>query len=191
MDFDDCDYSCQQVPSRSRDEKVLMKNRDMIEKTRLAARHENFERHQIVDNIIKPIDESSLAVDDVERFNRDYTQDQKKTKEFEYQRTWARAAHRHQQQVDYEKSIELRREEEKAAAEKIARAVQDHDFNRESTFYDPVTNVVPDETTEKGATQKTLDTRHEFMREARARRIQHNANSTQYDPITGELRSFW
>ena len=52
MDFDDCDYSCQQVPSRSRNEKVLMKDRDQIEKTRLAARHECFEHYSIVDDII-------------------------------------------------------------------------------------------------------------------------------------------
>ncbi|KAK8900628.1 hypothetical protein M9Y10_002957 [Tritrichomonas musculus] len=191
MDFDDCDYSCQQVPSRSRNEKVLMKDRDQIEKTRLAARHECFEHHVIVDNIIKPEQNSSLSIDDVDRFNRDYTQDQKNTKKFEYDRTWARAATRHKLQEEYAKSIELRRQQEEEEAAKVAKEVAKHDFNQESVCYDPVTNIVPDESAFKGSTQRTLDTQRETLRDARARRIQHNANSTQYDPITGQLRNYW
>ena len=191
MDFDDCDYSCQQVPSRSRGEKVLMKDRDQIEKTRLAARHENFEHHVIVDNIIKPEKESALAIDDVDRFNRDYTQDQKTTKNFNYERTWARAATRHRLQDEYERSIENRRKQEEAEAAKVAAEVAKHDFNVESVCYDPVTNQVPGQDTLKGTTQRTLDDQREVMREARARRLQHTMNSTQYDPITGQPRNFW
>ena len=191
MDFDDCDYSCQQVPSRSRNEKVLMKDRDQIEKTRLAARHECFEHYSIVDDIIKPEQNSSLSIDDVDRFNRDFTQDQKNEKQFDYDRTWARAAKRHKLQEEYAQSIELRRQQEIEEAAKVTKEVAKHDFNQESVCYDLVTNVVPDESTLKGSTQRTLDTQRETLRDARARRIQHMMNSTQYDPITGQPRNYW
>ena len=190
MDFDDCDYSCQQIPSRTREEKNLIKNRDAIEKTRLAARHEHFERYKAVDDIIKPI-QSSSRIDDEDRFNRDYTQEQKKTKEFERQRMLARAAARHEQQVQYERAIEKRREEEAEELAKVMDQCSKHDKNDESVLYNPVTNEVPLEGTEKYAAQMELDTNREIRREARARRIQHNSNSTQYDPITGLPRKFW
>lgn len=190
MDFD-TDYTPQQVPSRTRDEKLLVRDRDQLEKARLAARHEHFERHQIIDNLVKPAEGSSMRIDDTERFNRDYTQDQRWTKQNEYDRIWGRAAGRRAQQVAYAEAIEERRRQEAAEAAKIAATMSEHDFNKESVLYNPVTNEVPDETTEKGQTQRGLDTRREFLRDARARRIQHCACSTQYDPITGEERTFW
>ena len=76
-------------------------------------------------------------------------------------------------------------------AAKVSKEVAKHDFNQESVCYDPVTNVVPDETTLKGSTQRTLDTQKETLRDARARRIQHMMNSTQFDPITGQPRNYW
>lgn len=190
MEFD-TDYEVQQVQSRTRAEKVLNKDRDAIEKARLAARHEHYERHNIIDNIIKPEDQSSLRIDDVDRFNRDYTQDQRATKAQAHDLMLRRAAARHEQHVWYEKAIEERRRQEEEDAAKVSTMCAEHDFNQESVLYNPVTNEVPDESTQRGMTQKGLDTRKEFLREARAKRIQHHSNSTQYDPITGEPRKFW
>ncbi|KAH0785234.1 ras-related protein RHN1 [Histomonas meleagridis] len=164
MEFDDCDYSCQQIPSRTREEKNLIKNRDAIEKTRLAARHEHFERYQAVDDIIKPI-QSSSCIDDVDRFNRDYTQDQKRTKEFERQRMLARAAAKHEQQVQYERAIEKRREEEAEEMAKVMDQCSKHDKNNESTLYNPVTNQDPLEGTKQYTAQLELDKDREFRRE--------------------------
>jgi hypothetical protein len=191
MDFDDCDYTVQQVPARSREEKVLNKDRDMVEKSRLAARIESFARYQAVDNIIKPCNGSSCLIDDVERFNRDYTEVQRATKRHAHDRTLARAASRHVQQVDYEEAIEARRRKEAEDFAQLQRHVAQHDFGRESVLYDPVTCVLAPETTDKGATQRKLDARRETFREARARNIQRNANSTPYDPVSGEPRTFW
>ena len=191
MDFADCDYDVQQVVPRSRAEKDILRDHDMIEKTRLAARREHFERHPLIDNVVKPEMTSALHIDDVDRFNRDYTKDQKAQKQDEYDRTWGRAAKKSQQQVEYQKSIELRRELEAAEQAKIDKVVSQHDFNRESVNYDLVTNIVPDESTQRGMTQRTMDTQREMLRTERARRIQHSTNSTQYNPITGEMRDFW
>lgn len=191
MEFDDCDYACQQVPSRTRQEKVQKRDRDMVEKQRLAQRHECYERHTIIDNIVKPEPASAYTIDDVDRFNRDFCQDQKNTKQRDHELMLARAGARRKQQIEYEESIELRRKLEAEEKAKVDKLVAQHDFNQESVLYDPVTCVLPSESTDKGATQKTLDTKKEFLRDARARRIQHNANSTRYDPITGEERNFW
>lgn len=191
MEFDNCEYSVQQVAARTRDEKVKAIDRDTIEKQRLAARHEHFERHHIIDNLVKPESSAPYSVDDVERFNRDYTMDQKTKKIKDHEMMLARAAHRRQQQEDYEKSIELRRQIEAEEDRKRQGISGAHDFNVESVLYDPVTNLAPAETTDRGATLRTQDATHEFRREARARRIYHNANSVKYDPITGEERKFW
>lgn len=190
MDFKDCDYSVQQVHARTRQEKFESMDRDTIEKTRLASRHENFERHQIADNIIKPMQNTSYSIDDVDRFNRDHCADQKKQKEFDYQRTLARAAYRRQQQEDYAKSIDLRREEEAYFDKKILDMSAQHDFNVESVLYDPVTNGPPNDP-QRGETLKTLDATREVRRAARANRIYHQTNSVDYDPITGEPRKHW
>jgi hypothetical protein len=191
MDFDDCGYQLQQVAPRSRKEKVVEKDRDLIEKSRLITRVESHIRYSPYGNIVKPYDESSLRINDVDRFSRDYTVDQRATKRKEHDRLLGRAASRHIQQVDYEHAIEERRKEEAADFAKVMRHCSAHDFGRESVHYDPVTNTVPPETTEKGASQRILDATRETFREARARRIQHMANSTPYDPVTGGLRSFW
>jgi hypothetical protein len=191
MEFDDCGYALQQVAPRSRQTKVVEKDRDLVEKSRLVTRVECYIRHVPYGNIVKPCDESSLRINDVDRFNRDYTRDQEATKLHKHDRLLARAASRHIQQVDYEHAIEARRKLEAATFAKVMNHCSKHDFGTESVFYDPVTNIVPLETTEKGTSQRTLDATRETFREARARRIQHMANSTRYDPITGESRSFW
>jgi hypothetical protein len=191
MDFDDCDYSVQQVPARPRQEKVLHQDRDMVEKSRLAARVECHARYHGVDNIVKPCSGSSCLIDDVERFNRDYTEVQRNTKQHAHDRMLARAGSRHIQQVDYEDAIEARRKKEAEDFAQLQKHVAQHDFGRESVLYDPVTNAVAPETTEKGSTQRKLDARRETFREARARNIQRNANSTPYDPVSGQPRTFW
>jgi hypothetical protein len=191
MEFEDCDYSVQQVPARSRQEKVLNQDRDMVEKSRLATRVECHYRYHPVDNIIKPCHGSSCIIDDVGRFKRDYTEDQRTTKRIAHELTLARAASRHIQQVEYEEAIELRRKIEVEEFAKLQKHVAQHDFGKESVLYDPVTNVVAPEATEKGAAQRKIDLRRETFREARAKRIQHDNNSTAYDPITGQRRAFW
>jgi hypothetical protein len=191
MDFDDCDYCVQQVPARSRQEKILNKDRDMIEKSRLAARVESHYRYQGVDNIIKPCNGSSCLIDDADRFKRDYTEDQRTTKRIAHELMLARAASRHVQQVEYEEAIDARRKIEAEEDAKLKKHVAQHDFGRESVLYDPVTNAVPNQNTDKGAAQRKIDARRETFREARALRIQHNANSTAYNPITGQERGFW
>ena len=190
MDFD-TDYTPQQVQSRTREEKIVNRDRDLLEKTRLVARRENFERHEMIGNIVKPDKPCSLMVDDVDRFNRDYTLDQKATKEHEYERTWGRAAGMRKQQIAYAEAIEERRRQEAAEVAKAVKIYGEHDFNQESVLYNLVTCELPGEETEKGQTQRGIDTRRELLREARARRIQHCSHSTQYDPITGQERSFW
>jgi hypothetical protein len=191
MDFDDCDYSVQQVPARTRSEKSLHNTRDLVEKSRLASRVECHYRYRPVDNIVKPCDGSSCLIDDVDRFKRDYTEDQRLTKRVAHELMLARAASRHVQQVDYEEAIELRRRLEAEEFAKMQQHVALHDFGKESVLYDPVTNIVPGETTDKGAAQRKLDSRRETFRAARAMRIQHSANSRDYDPVTGQHREFW
>ena len=190
MEFD-TDYQVQQIPARTRDEKVLAVGRDAIEKHRLAMRHEHFERHHPIDDPVKPVPEAAYAIDDVERFNRDICADQRAYKQATHDMIWKRAAHRHLQQEQYQKSIETRRIQEEEDAKKRADISGAHDFNQESVLYDPITNVVPDATTQKGSTQLAMDTDKLMRREARAKRIYHASNSTQYNPITGELREHW
>ena len=190
MDFD-TEYTVQQIPARSRDEKVLAVGRDAIEKYRLAMRHEHYERHNPIDDPAKPSPDAAYAIDDVERFNRDYCADQRAQKQATHDMIWKRAAHRHQQQEEYQKQIEARRIQEAEEEKKRSGATAQHDFNQESVFYDPITNVVPESTTQKGSAQLALDSDKLMRREARAKRIYHASNSTQYDPITGELRQHW
>lgn len=191
MDFDNTPYSVQQIPARSRNEKVTAVDRDAIEKQRLAMRHECFERHNPINDPVKPVPEASYAIDDVERFNRDYCAEQRAYKQATTEMIWKRAAHRHMQQEEYKKQIETRRLQEEADEKKRLDLSAVHDFNEESVLYDPVTNQVPDATTKKGSTQMALDTTKMMRREARAKRIYHASNSNQYDPITGELRQYW
>ena len=192
MDFDDCDYQVQQVKPRTRGEKVEAVDRDTVEKRRLAQRVEHFERFNPHNNYIKPDPiNTTYSIDDVDRFNRDYTVDQKRSKEYEKQMVQLRAQNRRKQQEDYQAAIELRRQEEELEAQKVDNHLAQHDFNVESVNYDPVTCIVPDQTTIRGKTQHAEDADKEFRREARARRIAHNQNSTQYDPITGQPRNFW
>ena len=192
MQFDDCDYQVQQVKPRTRGEKVEAVDRDTVEKRRLAQRVEHFERFDPQHNYVKPDPvNKTYSIDDVDRFNRDYTVDQKQTKQYEQQMVQLRAANRRKQQEDYQAAIELRRKEEELEAQKVEDHLAQHDFNVESVNYDPVTCIVPDQTTKRGQTQHAEDASKEFRREARARRIAHNQNSTQYDPITGQPRNFW
>jgi acyl transferase domain-containing protein len=140
---------------------------------------------------VKAIDGSSAAIDDVERFNRDYTRDQRTTKRLAHELTLARAGARRSQQAFYREGVEETRRQEAAQAGKVTAHVGQHDFLKESVLYDPVTCVVPPPETENGATQRKLDSQRETFREARALRIQHSQHSTSYDPITGEMRTFW
>jgi hypothetical protein len=73
MEFDDCGSRLQHVAPRSRRAKVVEKGRDLVEKSRLVSRVECHIRHHPYGNIVKPCDESSLRINDVDRFNRDYT----------------------------------------------------------------------------------------------------------------------
>lgn len=189
MDFDDCDYKVQQVAPRTRQEKIETRDRDTIEKTRLAARREHFERHEIVNDLVKPVDGTSIGIDDVDRFNRDICRDQKLEWQRKQEQTWARARRCQQEQQEYERAIERRREEEAAELAKLSEHMSSHDFNAESVNYDPITGSIPENA--RGQTQRETDSQRALKREARARRIQHNANSTEYDPITGEKRTFW
>jgi hypothetical protein len=191
MDCDRCGYEVQQVAPRSRRENVLHKDRDITEKTRLVARIECHIRNAPYGNIIKPGERCALRIEDVDRFNRDYTKDQKAMKRRDQDRVLARAAARHVQQVDYEHAIEERRRLEAVDVAKVMAHCARHNLGSESVLYDPVTNVVPEEPSEKGAAQSAIDRRRETFREARARHIQRSANSAEYDPITGELRAFW
>jgi len=191
MNFEDCDYSVQQIPSRTREEKIKSVDRDAIEKERLAKRREHFERNVIVDNIVKPEATAPYHIDDVDRFDRDYTKDQKQSKEMENTKTWARATAYKKQQMQYEESIKIRRETEELEETKKMTLNATRDFNQESVLYDPVTNASPPQHTIKGSALKNLDDDKEMRREARARRIYHNSNSVEYDPITGEKRKFW
>jgi hypothetical protein len=170
---------------------VVIADRDILEKSRILTRVEKHLRNLPYGNIVKPAENSGLHFDDVERFNRDYTLDQKAEKRYNADLTLARAATRHAQQVQYEKSIEEQRRLEALEFSKMQEHVAQHDFLLESVCYNPATNEVPPETTQKGATQKQLDATKEVFREARARRIQRAGNSTQYDPITGYPRTFW
>ena len=190
MDFEDSPYSVQQIHARTRSEKVNQVDRDAIEKQRLAARHEHYERHNPVSDPVKPNPDASYAIDDVERFNRDYCADQKAEKKAGTEMIWKRAAHRRMQQEEYERQIEARRKYEEDEARKKIEA-SNGDFNEESVLYDPITNGVPDETTKKGATLRERDMNLATKREIRAKRIYHASNSNQYDPITGELRPHW
>ena len=190
MDFD-TPYQVQQIPARTRAEKVQSVGRDAIEKQRLAMRHECFERHNPIDDPVKPVPESSYSIDDVDRFNRDYCADQKAMKKAETDMIWKRAAHRKQQQEEYERQIEARRAQDAEDEKKRADISGSHDFNEESVLYDPVTNTIPDSTTKRGSQLLTQDAEKAIRREARAKRIYHNSNSTKYDPITGELRQNW
>ena len=89
MEFD-TDYQVQQIPARTRDEKVLAVGRDAIEKHRLAMRHEHFERHHPIDDPVKPVPEAAYAIDDVERFNRDICADQRAYKQATHDMIWKR-----------------------------------------------------------------------------------------------------
>ena len=190
MEFDS-NYQVQQIPARTRNEKVISVDRDAIEKHRLEMRHENFERHHPIADPVKPVPEASYAIDDVERFNRDICAEQRAYKQATHDMIWKRAAHRHLQQEEYQKQIETRRRMEEEEAKKRADISGAHDFNEESVCYDPITNVVPDATTKKGSTQLQLDSQMLMRREARAKRIYHASNSTMYNPITGEVREHW
>jgi PIN domain nuclease of toxin-antitoxin system len=191
MDFEDCDYSVQQVPPRSRQEKVLNQDRDKIERSRLASRVEKYYRYTPPDQILGPVDGTSFKIDDVDRFNRDYTQDQRASKRTAHELLLARANARHSQQMQYQQWVEDRLKMEEADLAKLQAHVSQHDFLQESVLYDPVTCVIPNEGTQKGTAQRIIDTKRETFREARALRIQHSLHSTNYDPITGEKRSFW
>jgi hypothetical protein len=191
MDFDDCPYSVQQVPPRSRDSKVLVTERDLVEKARICQRVEKHIRVLPYGNIVKEAEDCSGYVDDVDRFNRDYTLDQKATKRMAAELTLARAATRRRQQIAYENAAIEERRLEALEFSKMQDHMRQHNLLDESVCYDPATNQVPPETTPKGAQQRTLDATKETFREARARRIQHMANSEQYDPITGYARTFW
>lgn len=191
MDFDDTPYQVQQIQARSRDQKISAVDRDQIEKQRLAQRHECFERYTPIGDPVKPVPTASYAINDAERFNRDYIADQKAQKQAAYEMTWKRAAHRHQQQEDYAKAIEARRQLEEEEERKKADVTGKRDMNEESVLYNPVTNAAPDSSTERGTMLMTQDTQKTMRREARAKRIYHASNSNQYNPITGELREHW
>ena len=191
MEFDDTPYQVQQIQARSRDQKVSAVDRDQIEKQRLAQRHECFQRYPQYDDLVKPDPKASYAINDAERFNRDYIADQKSQKQAAYNMTWKRAAHRQKQQEEYEKAIEARRIQEAEDEKKRSEVNGKHDLNEESVLYNPVTNAAPDTTTERGTMLMTQDTQKTMRREARAKRIYHASNSNQYNPITGELRENW
>jgi hypothetical protein len=191
MEFEDCPYQCQQVPSRTREDKVVAKDRDALEKSRLVSRVEHHRRFQPYGDIVKPPDQTSVFIDDVDRFNRDYTQDQRTTKRVSAELTLARASARHNQQVEYQKAIEEQRRLEALEFSKMQEHMHQHDFLLESVCYNPATNEVPPEGSPKGTAQRELDATKEQFREARARRIQHCSNSQAYDPITGYPRTFW
>ena len=190
MDFD-TPYQVQQIPARTRNEKFQSVNRDAIEKKRLAMRHECYERHNPIDDPIKPIPEASYSIDDVDRFNRDYCADQKALKAAENELIWKRAAARRVQQEEYAKSIEARRIQEAEESKKRADISGARDFNEGSVLYNPVTNSAPDASTKKGTMLLEQDTEKMIRREARAKRIYRASNSTKYNPITGELRENW
>ena len=99
-----------------------------------------------------------------------------------------RAEARRKQQDEYQRAIEQRRAEEE---EQMAKTSPEHDQNEESVLYNPVTLQKPPEATENFSRLKAQDDDKEFKREARARRIYHNSNSGEYDPITGLKRTFW
>jgi hypothetical protein len=191
MDFGDCDYAVQQVVPRSREEKILNKNRDSIERARIAARCEHHTRYTPVDEIVKPASGTSFTIDDVDRFNRDYTQDQRTTKRMARELLLARASVCLTHQNRFLQWVEERRKTEAAQDAKVLAHVGQHDFLRESVLYDPVTCTLAGEETERGREQRTRDAQKETVRRARALKIQHDQSSTSYDPITGEQRTFW
>jgi hypothetical protein len=174
-----------------RREKVQARDRDGLEKDRLASRVECHRRFPVYDEIVKPSEQSPIRIDDVDRFDRDYTRDQKTAKQRAHDLTMARAASRHSQQEQYSHSIDDQRRRDAAEVSRLMDHMARHDFGAESVLYDPVTNEVPLETTDKGASQRALDAKRNTFREARARRIQRSQNSTPYDPVTGQLRTFW
>jgi hypothetical protein len=191
MDFDDCGYELQQVQARTRREKVRGKTRDDIEKSRLAERVEGHQRYVPPGDLVASPPDSSLHISDIDRFNRDYTEEQRTTRRILQGLTLARAGANRRQLANYMQYIEERRAREQADSDMITRHYARHDFCRESVLYDPVTCIVPTETTDKGRTQRSLDALRENSREARALSIQHRMHSTDYNPITGDARPFW
>ena len=191
MEFEECDYNVQQVKPRTRNEKINSVDRDMIDKQRLVNRKENFQRNPFIENIVKPEKETPFNIDDIDRFERDFTKDQKEEKEFKHILMLSRAAGRKKLQDEYEKSILLRREVELEDENKRKSISSKNDFNEESVLYDPITNNAPFHNEKKENSLKDFDNNKEFRRDARAKRIYHSSNSVSYDPITGEKRNFW
>jgi hypothetical protein len=160
----------------------------VLKKSRIAARVEGHQRYTPVDEIIKPVPATSQRIDDVDRFNRDYTQNQRTTKRMARELFLARANPCSTQQGRFFQWIEERRKAETAADAKSH--VGRHDFLKESVLCNPTTCELTKEETENGMTQRLRDTQKDTLRKARTLNIQHDQRSISYDPITGEQRTF-
>jgi hypothetical protein len=149
----------------------------------MAARAEGRIRFQPYGDVVKHSRHSAFYIDHVQRFNRDYGQEQRTAKRALHDLTLAAAGARRGQNAHYVQYIEGLRKEE---AKLTGHYSQTH-FGRESVFYDPATNIVPQDTTQNGKSPTAIDTR----RESRALQIEHRMHSAQYDRVNGEVRAFW